>query len=118
MPSIDSLTASSTTDPQASATQSHANKLHTAAQQFEALMIGEMLKAAHTDDSDDSLGGSDDGGGDSTKEMAQSQLSSALAAHGGFGLAAMIENAMSRDTSRNQQATEMVGMAQPAASVK
>ena len=117
MASIGSLTVSSTPDSQPSGAQSHAGKLHTAAQQFEALMIGEMLKAAHSDDSDDPLGGSEDSGGDSTMEMAQSQLSSALAAHGGFGLAAMIEKAMSRDESRNQQATEMLGAA-PAASAK
>lgn len=101
-------------DPPASAASSRSTKLHTAAQQFEALMISEMLKAAHSDDSDDPLGGSDDSGGDSTMQMAQSQLSSALAAQGGFGLAAMIENAMSRNASGSQQATDMVDEPSPA----
>jgi Rod binding domain-containing protein len=117
MASTGSLIASSAADSQLSVAQSQSSKLHTAAQQFEALMIGEMLKAAHSDDSDDSLGGGEDSGGDSTMEMAQSQLSSALAAHGGFGLAAMIEKAMSRDSSGNQHATEIFGAA-PAPSAK
>ena len=97
-----------------SATSSRSTKLHTAAQQFEALMIGEMLKAAHSDDSDDPLGGSDDSGGDSAMQMAQSQLSSALAAQGGFGLAAMIEKAMSRTAPGTQQASEIVDAPSPA----
>lgn len=103
---VNPSSAGSSTD---SAAQNRSAKLHTAVQQFEALMIGEMLKAAHTDDSDDALDDSDDGGGDSTMQMAQSQLSSALASRGGFGLAAMIEKSMSRDVSRDQQATEIVG---------
>lgn len=100
-----------------SAGQSRSSKLHVAAQQFEALMIGEMLKAAHSDDSDDPLGTGEDSGGDSMMEMAQSQLSTALAAHGGFGLAAMVERSMSRGNSSTQQATETVG-SKPAPSTK
>ena len=98
----------------ASCADSRSAKLHTAAQQFEALMIGEMLKAAHSDDSDDPLSGSEDSGGDSAMQMAESQLSSALAAQGGFGLATMIENAMSRTAPSSQHASEMVGAPSPA----
>jgi len=92
-----------------SSPSSRSSKLHTAAQQFEALMIREMLKAARTDSSDDPLGDAEDTGAGSAMDMAQSQLASALAARGGLGLAHVIEKSMSRAVSGSQQATEIPG---------
>ena len=70
-------------------------KIHDAAQQFEALMIGEMLKDVRGSgpgwlgDDDDS-----DSGNDSAMDMAESQLGTALAKGGGLGLSKMIEQTL------------------------
>jgi Rod binding domain-containing protein len=90
--------------------QSSSTKLHTAAQQFEALMIGELLKTARADDEDGALGEGEDSGADSAMDMAQSQFATALANRGGLGLAPIIEKTMSR-TPHTQQASEIVGAA-------
>lgn len=86
------------------------SKLHNAAQQFEALVIGEMLRAERESGSDASgSGGWLDTGGDSGSEsamdLAEGQLSNALAQGGGLGLAKMIEKTMTHaDTATPSQA--------------
>jgi len=71
-----------------------ASKLHDAAQQFEALMLGEVLKTVRSGGSDGWLGSGDSSGDDSAMDMAQNELANVLAASGGFGLAHMIEQKM------------------------
>ena len=57
------------------------SKLHAAAQQFEALVIGEMLRTQRENGSEGWLGsGGDDSGSDSAMDLAEGQLSNALAA--------------------------------------
>ena len=82
------------------------SKIHDAAQQFEALMIGEMLKNVRSSgsswlgDDDDS-----DSGNDSAMDMAESQLGTALAKGGGLGLSKMIEKTLGpRDGVQNVNA--------------
>jgi Rod binding domain-containing protein len=70
------------------------SKLHNAAQQFEALVIGEMLRAGRESGSDGWLGSGDEAGDDSALDMAEGQLSNALAAGGGLGLAKTIEKTL------------------------
>ena len=70
------------------------SKLHDAAQQFEALMLGEMLKSVRDSGSDGWLGAGDDAGSDSMTGMAEFQLANALAKGGGIGLSKMIEQTM------------------------
>lgn len=71
------------------------SKLHDAARQFEALMIGEIMKSERESGSGGWLDGEDeDSGSDSAMDMAEAQLSNALAAGGGLGLAKMIEKTM------------------------
>ncbi len=68
------------------------SKIHEAAQQFEALMIGEMMKNVRESGSEGGWLGSGEGtGDDQAVGMAESQFSQALASRGGFGLAKMIE---------------------------
>lgn len=68
------------------------SKLHVAAQQFEALLIGEMMKSVHEGSSSGWLGSDDgEGGTNQAMEMAESQFANALAAHGGLGLARVVE---------------------------
>jgi Rod binding domain-containing protein len=72
------------------------DKLHKAAHDFEALLIGEMLKTAHADSDDGWLGSGDSAGSDSAMQMAESQLAEALSSGRGLGLASVIEKSMSK----------------------
>ena len=82
-------------------TGSKPSKLHGAAQQFEALMIGEMMKLAHEDSSSGWLGSDDGEGGDNqAMEMAESQFANALATNGGLGLARMVEQSVGQQNGK------------------
>ena len=63
-------------------------KVKDAAQQFEALLIGQMLKSVRESGSG-WLGGSDSAGSTAT-EYAEQHLATVLAHNGGLGLAGMI----------------------------
>jgi Rod binding domain-containing protein len=73
-----------------------ASKIHDAAQQFEALMIGEMLKSVRESSSDGWLGSGDSDASDSALGMAEGQLATAIANGGGIGLAQMIERSVTK----------------------
>jgi Rod binding domain-containing protein len=66
--------------------------LATAAQQFEALMMQQMLSAAHDPDTGwfSAGDGEVDQANNQAMEIAQQQFASALAARGGLGLAKMV----------------------------
>ena len=66
-----------------------------ASKQFEALLIGQMLKAAHSDDEDGWLGSGDDPGSSTAMEMAEGQFAQAIAQSGGLGLSANIAASVS-----------------------
>lgn len=83
------------------ATGGKPSKLHQAAQQFEALMIGEMMKSVHEGSSSGWLGSDDGEGGDNqAMEMAESQFANALAMNGGLGLARMVEQSVGQQTGK------------------
>ena len=67
-----------------------------AAEQFEALLIGQMLKASHGDDEDGWLGSGDDPGSATAMELAEGQFAQALAQSGGLGLGARIASSLSQ----------------------
>jgi Rod binding domain-containing protein len=77
--------------------------LATAAQQFEALMMQKMLESSHdpdqgwfgTGDSDD------DQANNQAMEIAQQQFASALAAHGGLGLAKLVVSHLAPENSNS-----------------
>lgn len=83
-------------------------KIHQAAQQFESLLIGEMLKSAHPSDSEGWLGSGESTGDDSAMDMAESQLANSLASSGGLGLAKMVERMMNAKPSQNVAETAPV----------
>ena len=62
-----------------------------AAKQFEALLIGQLLKSAHGGDDDQGWLGTGDDTGDATAAgLAEQQFAQALAAKGGLGLSGRI----------------------------
>lgn len=65
-------------------------KLKDAATQFEALMIGQLLKAAHDESGDESLGGDSDPASASAMDFANDYFARAMASKGGLGLSNMI----------------------------
>lgn len=69
-------------------------KTKDAAQQFEALLIGELLRGAH--DKDSGWLGQSDSSSDCATGYAEEQLAAAMAQSGGFGLAALIQQGLDR----------------------
>ena len=65
-----------------------------AAQQFEALLVGQLLKAARSADGE-SWGAADSSSAPAI-EFAEEQLAAALCARGGLGLATMISQSLQR----------------------
>jgi Rod binding domain-containing protein len=78
-------------------------KLAGAAQQFEALMIGEMMKSAREGNDGGWLSSDADSGEESAMGMAETQFAQALASRGGFGLAKTIEQSMTRPTAAQNE---------------
>ena len=72
-------------------------KIHKAAQQFESLLISQILKTSH-DDSEGWLGTGDDQAASSAMGIAEEQFAQALSARGGLGLASLIEKGLTKST--------------------
>jgi peptidoglycan hydrolase FlgJ len=66
-----------------------------AAQQFEALLISQMLRSAKESNGDGALSGGDDTTSSTMLDMAHQQFAKLLAANGGLGLAKVIVPALS-----------------------
>jgi Rod binding domain-containing protein len=79
-----------------------------AAEQFEALLLAQLLKGAHEDGSDGWLGTGDDQAGSSMIELAQEHLAQSMASQGGLGLAGLISSGIRR---ADAAATRAVGTA-------
>lgn len=71
-----------------------------AATQFEALLIGEVLKSARASDGSGWLDTDDDDAGSLMSDVSEQQLSQALAGGGGLGLAKTIAQGLSKTASR------------------
>ena len=65
-------------------------KLKDAAQQFEALILAQMLKTARESSSGGWMGEAEDASGATAMEMGEEQLARLMAAQGGLGLAALV----------------------------
>jgi Rod binding domain-containing protein len=72
-------------------------RIHGAAQQFESLLISQILKTAH-DDAEGWLGTGDDAAASSAMGIAEEQFAQALSSRGGLGLARLIEKGLTRST--------------------
>ena len=89
---IDSDTASLT------ASKDSPEKIRQAASQFEALLIGQVLKSVHEDGDGGWLGSGEDQTASAAVGMADEFFGRALAAHGGLGLAKMISAGLEKQT--------------------
>jgi flagellar protein FlgJ len=78
--------------PTAIAAHDDPAKVHDAAQQFEALLLGQILEAARQGGG--WLGTGQDSAGDCAMSFAGQQLALTMAQSGGFGLAGLIERGL------------------------
>ncbi len=68
-------------------------KILDAARQFEALLIGQLMRGAQDEDGD-GLGGEDGSSGAMMDDIGQQQFARALSQNGGLGLAKMIAESL------------------------
>ncbi len=71
-------------------------KIENAAQQFESLLLAQILKSMREAGSGGWLGGGDDQAAAPALELAEEQFAQALSAQGGLGLAKMISDSLKR----------------------
>lgn len=72
-------------------------QIHEAAQQFESLLLTQLLRTAHGED-EGWLGTGDDQAASSAMGLAEEQLAQALSARGGIGLSTLIEQGLTKST--------------------
>jgi Rod binding domain-containing protein len=70
------------------------SKIADASSQFEALLLGEMLKSVREASDDGWLGGGSDSSAESAFGIAESHLAQTIADHGGLGLGKTIQHAL------------------------
>jgi peptidoglycan hydrolase FlgJ len=68
-------------------------KVNDAARQFEALLIGQMMKSMH-DSNGGWLGAGDDESASSAMEYGQEMFAQSLSSSGGLGLASLVANGL------------------------
>jgi len=76
------------------------DKISDTAKQFEALVIGQLLKTAREASQGGWLGTGDDQTGQLALEMAEQGFAQALAARGGIGIAKMVTPLLGRDEAK------------------
>lgn len=74
------------------------SKVAGAAKDFEALLLGQILKSVHEEGG--WLGGSDDDAGDAAIGLGEEQLARTMAASGGLGLSKLIETGLRNESAR------------------
>jgi Rod binding domain-containing protein len=77
-------------------------KIKDAASQFEALLIGQILKTVHEDSDEGGLGGDSDPASASAMDFANDYFARAMAAKGGLGLTNMIASGLQRQTTTSK----------------
>jgi Rod binding domain-containing protein len=108
IPGVASLmTTAGTGDPQP-------KNVTQAAEQFEALLLAQMLKGSHDETSGGWLGTGDDQAGSTMADLAEEHLAQALASRGGLGLTSLIATGLKRADAA--AAAAKTGAGQPGAS--
>ena len=80
--------------PAAASNSRDPNRAHDAAQQFEALLIGQMLHSVRQSGS--GWLGSEDSSGECATDFAEQQFATVLAQNGGLGLADLISKGLEK----------------------
>jgi Rod binding domain-containing protein len=80
-------------------------RIKDAASQFEGLMIGQILKAAHGDSDEGAFGGEADPASASAMDFANEYFARAMAAKGGLGLSRMIVAGLQKQATPTPAAT-------------
>jgi Rod binding domain-containing protein len=89
-------------------------KIHEAATQFEALLIGQILKGAH-EEGGGWMGAGEDQTAGSAMQLGDEYLARSLASRGGLGLASMIAAGLTRNASGSEgTASEPANSSNPA----
>jgi flagellar protein FlgJ len=99
----EALTQASSSDQSKSPDQSKSSdqsKIANAAQQFEALMLGQLLKTARESSDGGWLGTGEDQAGELAVDMAQQQFAQAMSARGGLGIAKMVTAGLERGAAK------------------
>ncbi len=86
---------------QAGSKKDSPEQVHHAAQEFESLLITQILRTAHSDD-EGWLGTGDDQTASSAMGIAEEQLAQALSARGGLGLSGLIEQGLTKSRNASQ----------------
>lgn len=107
MMEVSAIVLSGTQNPNSAQQQPN---LTEAASQFEALLIGGMLKSARESDTEGCLGAGGDGANETALSMAEEQLAQAMSARGGLGLAKIIVEQMSRSQSIGESQPSFVAV--------
>lgn len=81
-------------------------KIKDAASQFEALLIGQILKAAHGDSDEGAFGGDADPASASAMDFANDYFARAMASKGGLGLSSMIAAGLQKPAAGSTPAPE------------
>jgi Rod binding domain-containing protein len=84
----------------AQASPADPSKIADAAKQFEALMLGQILKASHDSSDGGWLGTGDDQAGSLAVEMAEQQFAQAMSTKGGLGIAKLVTGGLERGAAK------------------
>jgi Rod binding domain-containing protein len=87
-------------DALAQASSAQPSKIDDAAKQFEALMLGQILKAARQSSDGGWLGTGEDQSGALALDMAEQQFAQAMSLRGGLGLAKMVTAGLERGAAK------------------
>lgn len=77
-------------------------RLKETVEQFEALLLAQMLRAMHASGAAGWLGGEEDAAAESALGLAEEHFSRALAARGGLGLAGMVMRGLEAEEARGR----------------
>jgi flagellar protein FlgJ len=80
--------------PEARSKSGDPAKIRDAAEQFEALLLGQLLESAHPKGG--WLGGGDEGADGTAISFGEQQLAATMAHHGGIGLAKLVMQGLER----------------------
>jgi len=75
---------------------SESAKVNEAAKQFEALVVGQVLKVSRESSDGGWLGSGEDQGGEMAVELGEQAFAQAIAARGGFGIAKLVKANLER----------------------